>query len=335
MAEETTISTPVETSSVDTSTSIEPTETVDTSSVEPTTEEVTAETETNGADVVEEPQLERLYAGKYKSVEELEKGYAESQKAFNQVADLKKQIEAMNKAKAEADKKAQMEALKQAQQKGFNSVEAQEIAEKVQVAELEYYANNLGLVNPQDYETVRGYLANYYNTGSREYLNEAKKYFSSDFIEKVALAKNDLKSRLQGEFDAKNRKLFEENEQKLADELKGEYGEFLTSIKDNEPVTQALKMFCNTGHIQSREDMKVFVDLIGDIQKFYSDMAIKEYEAQKVIEATKEKAVIEAAGTSENVDAGKMPTLAQINAMTQAEYEEAYAKYGDKLLLAN
>lgn len=334
--EETTVSTPVETSTVDTSTSIEPTETVDTSNVEPTTEEVTAETGTENAQVVEETTQEpKLYAGKYKSVEELEKGYAESQKAFNKAAELEKKIAAMEQANAEREQKAQLERLQQAKNRGFDTVEAQEIADKLQVAELEYYANNLNQVSPENYETARQYLASYMQTGHKAYLDEAKKFFGSDLVEQAALMKNTLQNKLQGEFDAKHKQLLEANEQKLADELKGSYGEFLESIKEDEGVTQALQAFCNTGHIQSSEDMKVFIDIVDKIKTRAKEQAIKEYEAQKAIEATKEKAVIEAGNTTENVDGDKMPTLAQINAMTQAQYEAAYEKYGDKLLLAN
>lgn len=333
MADETTISTPTETV-VDTSSTVEPTD-VDTSTAEPTNDVEVAETETDSAEVVETTQEQKLYAGKYKSVEELEKGYAESQKAFNQVAELKKQIDAMNKAQADAQQKAQMEALKQAQQRGFNSVEAQEIADKVQVAELEYYANNLNQVSAQDYETVRQYLANYYQTGHKDYLNEAKKYFSSDFVEKVAIEKSNLRAKLQGEYNQKQQALFAEQEQKLAESLRGEFKDFLDSIKDNEIAQQTLKMYCDTGHIQSKEDMQVFINQLTGLQNYYKDIAIKEYEAQKAIEATKEKAVIDAGNGAENVNGDKIPTLAQINAMTQEQYEQAYAKYGDKLLLAN
>lgn len=335
MADETTISTPTETV-VDTSSSVEPTD-VDTSTVEPTNDVEVAETETENAQAVEEtPQeQERLYAGKYKSIEELEKGYAETQKFVNKASELEKRLHAMEQERAEAQQKAELERLQQAKNRGFDTVEAQEIADKLQVAELEYYANNLNQVTPEDYETVRQYLANYMQTGHKAYLNEAKKYFNSDIVEKAVLMKNDLQNKLQGEFDAKHRQLLAANEQKLAEELKGSYGEFLDSIKEDEGVSLALQTFCNTGHIQSKEDMQVFVDIVGKIQARAKEQAIKEYEAQKAIEATKEKAVIDAGSNVLESNGDKMPTLAQINAMTQAEYEQAYAKYGDKLLLAN
>jgi hypothetical protein len=68
MADETEISTPVETSDVTTSTDTP--EVSETAEVEVTDETQTAETETQGEG---EPPQEKLYAGKYKSIEELEK----------------------------------------------------------------------------------------------------------------------------------------------------------------------------------------------------------------------------------------------------------------------
>lgn len=321
MAEETTISTPDVETSTDTSTSVEPTNDVDTSTVEPEGVQNTAETETESAEGTQE----RLYANKYKTVEELEKGYAETQKVFNEKAELQKKYDALINERQEAAQKAQIEALRQAQQRGFNSVEAQQIADRVQVAELEYYANNLDLVNPEDYENCRNALANYYNTGHKSFLEQAKRYFNSDFVEQVALAKNDLQNKMQQEFNAKNKALLDQNEQKLAEVIKNEYGDFLTSIKDNESVSKALEIFCNTGHIQSKEDMGVFVDLINKMQSFYKEQAIKEYEAQKTIEATKGKAVIKSNGTESNE---AHYTVNDVGNMSQKEFDDYCKKYG-------
>ena len=92
MAEETTISTPGVETPTDTSTSVEPTNDVDTSTVEPEGVQNTDETETESAEGTQE----RLYANKYKTVEELEKGYAETQKVFNEKAELQKKIRCFN-----------------------------------------------------------------------------------------------------------------------------------------------------------------------------------------------------------------------------------------------
>ena len=66
------VSTPVENVAEDTSANIEPAN-ADTSMAEPETTEVTAETETETQ--VAEPVEQKLFAGKYKSIEDFEKGY--------------------------------------------------------------------------------------------------------------------------------------------------------------------------------------------------------------------------------------------------------------------
>lgn len=333
MAEETQISTPVETVDVDTSSSVEPAM-AETSTEEPAEVVETAETETENASVEENaPQEERMYAGKYKTVEELEKGYAETQKFVQKASELEKKLHALEQQKQEETLKAQQQALEQAKARGFETIEAQEIADKVQVAELEYYANNLNRVSAEKYEECRQALASYYQTGNKQYLDYAKTFFDSDFVEQVAIKKSEIKARMQGEYNQKQQQQFAEREQKLADTLRGEFKEFLDSIKDNEIVQQALKMYCDTGHIQSKEDMQVFINHINGLQNYYKELAIKEYEAQKAIEETKAKAQIEA-NTNFEVEADSIPTYAQLSKMTQAEYEEAYAKFGDKLLLA-
>jgi len=321
MADETTVSTPSETSVENTSVS-EPVNDTDTSNTELNTESNEAETETqnNGT------QQEKLYAGKYKSVEELEKGYQESQKFVQKASELEKRIQAFEQQKQQAEEQKQIEALKKAQERGFNTVEAQQIADKVQVAELEVYANNLNLVAPENYEVCRQALANYLQTENKAYLEQAKQFFGANFIEKVALYKKNVENQLQGEYNAKNAQLLDKKEQELADNIKAQYGEFLAGIKENPAVSQALQIFCNTGHIQSMEDMQTFVDLIGQMQNIYKEQAIKEYEAQKAIEATKNKAVIES--TAMDYDNNKSYTGADVSKMSQREFDDYCKKHG-------
>ena len=333
MTLETEISTPVETSDVDTSADVETTtetqeeiQVEDTSTAETTGEEVTAETET-------QPE-EKLYAGKYKSVEELEKGYGEVQKFVNKAHEFEKKYNELLKAQQEQAQRTQLERLQQAQQRGFDSVEAQEIADKVQVAELEYYAQNLNQVDPNDYETVRQLLGAYVQTAHKSYLDEAKRYFTSDFVERVVDLKRDLRNRLQGEYNARIEQQRNEAEMQLAEVLKANYSEFLADVATNEGKAQALKSFCDVGSIRSKEDMQVFADIYGKIAKYEREQAIKELEAKKAIEETKQRAQIEASTVS-GVAQDSAPTLADIRRMTQKEYNDAVDKWGlEKILTA-
>lgn len=338
METETEISTPVETD-VDTSVEVEPetveTETVetdtDTSITEPTEVQPTAETET-GTQAPEEPVL---YAGKYKTVEELEKGYAETQKFVNKASEYEKKYNELVERQQKEYEKAQAERLHQAQTRGFNSVEQQEIADKVTVAEFEYYTNNLHTLPPELSEAARQNLLQYCQTGYKGHLEEAKRYFPSDFIENVALAKSQMENQLKSEYESKRR--FEENAQaqKLAETLRADFAEFLADISTNEGKAKALKSFCDVGSINSKEDMQVLVDIYSQIAKFEREQAIKELKAQKAIEETKNKAQIES-GAKTNYNGESAPTYAQIQKMTQEEFNKACEKWGvEKIMTAN
>ena len=332
MEAETELSTPVETSDVDTSASIEP-ETVetdaDTSITEPTNVE-TAETETEAG--VTNSEEERLYAGKYKSVEELEKGYAETQKFVNKANEFEKKYNQLLERQQQEYQKAQAERLHQAQTRGFNSVEQQEISDQVTLMEFEYYANNMNGLHPDTIEQVRSNLLQYYQTGHKAYLDEAKRYYPSDFIEQVALAKSQTESKLRQEYEAKRQHEQDATTQKLAETLKADFAEFLTDIANNEGKAQALKSFCDVGSINSKEDMQVFAEIYGKIAAYEREQAIKELEAQKAIEETKNKAVIESA-PSNLPNGSEALTYERIKEMTQEEFDKAVDEYGLEALL--
>jgi hypothetical protein len=81
-------------------------------------------------------------------------------------------------------------------------------------------------------------------------------------------------------------------------------------------------MFCNAGFIQSKDDMEVFKGIIDGITASVKDQAIKEYEAQKAIDAEKAKAVIETGnqGTQIQNDLPSAETVSQ-------NYEKYIKKY--------
>lgn len=333
MADGTTVSTPADTTVIDTSATVEPTNEVDTSTAEPNADDNTAET---GTDTQDGEQTEpTLYAGKYKTVEELEKGYKESQKVFNEKAEIEKKYNDLLQQKETEYQKAEQQRLEHARQRGFKTAVDAEIADKVKVAEFEYYANNLNSVPAESFDTVRQYLLEYYSSGNEGFLNEAKRYFPSNMIENIALEKSKYEAQLRNEALTKQRQVDDANAQKLADVLRADYAEFLGDIKENEPKAEALKMFCSMGLIQSKDDMQVFQNVYSNIAKYVKEQAIKEYEANKAIEATKQGAVISQGASGYDVNSGKLPTYEQIANMTDAEYAQAYEKYGDKLLTVN
>lgn len=318
MAEETEISTP-EVETVETTSSDEVVETT-TSNDEIENGENTAETETEAEGEAQEPQL---YAGKYKTVEELVKGYNELQKSYTQGQQIKsKYDELLKQQKAEQDKQ-----LANAKELGFNTVQDKEISDRVNNYEYQKYANALNYL-PQEYQKeVFDYLNSYAQTGDKRYLEAAEAYYSSNFVKQTAREAFGFENQLKQQYELRSQKEKREQETALFNTLKADYGEWAQSIKECQPIQTALDMFYEAGFINSSEDMKVFTEICDGIMKFASDKAVKEYEANKAIEATKKAASIDG-GTVTDVDMSTMPTLEQLEKMSPAEYDKAVNKYG-------
>lgn len=323
MTEETQISTPVESAEVTTS-SEEVTQDVTTSEDEVTTETQTAETET-GAETAESEPEEKLYAGKYKNPEELEKGYLEAQKALTQAQQSKAKYDELIK------KQEQQEALnlQKAKDNGFNSVNEQKIKQQSQLAEFDEFYKAIPYVNQDDQPQVREFLNEYYRTGNVNYLNEAKRYYPADFLENVAVAKVEYENQLKTQFENEAKERAAKAEQELAETLKTEYGDFIeNTVKANKGFEDALKMFCNAGFIQSSEDMEVFKGIVENITNGIKEQAIKEYEAQKVIEETKKKAAIDTNGQPAGIETDSgIPSADELRAHPEL-YRKAVQKYG-------
>jgi hypothetical protein len=332
MTVETEISTPAENvEDVDTSLDSAPVDT-DTAEQEPTQQENAAETETKPT--VEEAPAE-LYAGKYKTVDDLVKGYKEAEKLISRSNDFEKKYNALLQEQETRAEQIAQERLRQAQQSGYRTAEEQEIDTQIKLAEYQYYAQGLNnVVNPEYLQEVSALLSNYYSTGHKAYLDEAKRYFTSDFIEEVANGKARYEQYLRGEYQSHIKAQKEAQESKLAEEIRAEYGEFLQDIQTNVGKAQALKTFCDVGSITSKADMQVFHSIYNQIAQYERAQAIKELEAQKVIEEAKNKAVI-GSGSQATGEIGGLKesyTQAEVDAMTQAEFDTLYGKHKDKFL---
>lgn len=325
MTEETTISTPEEvTETTDTVTDEVPAETETTSEVTPETETETAETETE-TETVQTPQTveKKLYAGKYESIEELEKGYGELNKAYTQANQIKAKYDKL----LEEQQKQNALNLEKAQKAGFNSIEEQEISKNVQLAEFNAFWSNLSALDAEVQPQVQQYLTEYYKTGNTDYLKAAKAYFSADFLERVAIGKKDYENQLKNDYQTKQSELKNQRDAELAQVLRNDFSELLADVNENKGKARALKAFCDADFITSKEDMQVFADIYKQIADYERAAAIKEYEAAKVIEKTKTAAQI---GTGTNTDGlpDVMPTLEEIEKMSAEDYSKAVDKYG-------
>lgn len=237
----------------------------------------------------------KKFAGKYNSVEELEKGYG-SQAAY--INELKSQI---NEFKTTVEKQKQAEhsaKLEEAKARGFDSVEAQEIAKKVILREFELYANNLVQVNPEYLENAKNALLNYYSTANEVYLKEAKKYFPDSFIENVAVQKQIFKSELENELRQNNERQFLQNRQELCSKIEENFKDFLADVivdkpeQANRAKTDVMAAMFNLGAIKTIEDMNVFVNLYNSI----SEQAVKDYltakQSQDLVNSVKQKSKV-------------------------------------------
>ena len=326
MTAEAEISTPVEAVAEETSTITEPVEETETPVVEPESTEETAEVQ---AEVTEEPVV---YAGKYNSVEALEKGYKELESKLGKPNEYEQKYNELLAKQAKAEQEAYEAKLREANNYGFKTVEDQEAHQQLQAAELEWYANNLNLVSPENYENARAYLGEYLRTGNLAYFAEAEKLFPIDFVKQAGVRKAELGARLQGEIAHKRQLARDEQDRTLAEAIKRDFAEFLGDTATNVQKANALKAMCDAGAINSVEDMQNFVQLYNGIVDSAKELAIKEYEAAKVIEETKQKAVIDGGAVNTAQEGGLKDsyTDAEVAKMSAEEFDALYTKYGDK-----
>lgn len=327
MTEQAEISTPADATVTDTTVDTAPD--TDTASTVPDTADTTAETTVEGND-----EGTKLYAGKYKTTDELEKGYLELQKLQSRPNEYEQKYNELIKKQQDAEQKQAQTELQNAKNRGFKSVEEQQIYDTVQSAELEWYANNLAYVSLDNFDSARQCLGDYLRTGQIDYLNEAKKYFPLDVVENIAKSKIELNTKLQQQAFQRQKTKRDEFNKNLAEQIKTNFAEFLADSEENTPKASALKAMCDVGVINSLDDMQNFVNLYSDLAENIKKQAIEEYKASQVIDNTKEKSVIDNANIAgSGIPTDGMPTYQQLVNMSQEEYNKAVEKYGLERLL--
>lgn len=192
------LSTPVENTNVDTSVTSAP-ETTDTTEnvTEPTNEpNATAENDQTGEQAPETTGNEKLYAGKYKSIEDLEKGYKEAEKSVTKVAELEKRI-----------KEFESKQPKYVNEDGkFNPEIKAKYDRAIDGQEFQAYINlarGLDADSRAEVEKLLTEAERVYNPYDKsayfKKLVEAKNYFPADVIENIAAYKKNLENKLSDE----------------------------------------------------------------------------------------------------------------------------------------
>lgn len=271
------------------------TESVTSECESPSNDEITEEHEPESENDTAEAEEARKYAGKYNSIEELEKGYGSQTSYINE---LQSTIEKYELKLAEQEQRANEVKLEEAKAKGFESIEAQEIAQKVIIKEFELYAGNLAKVNPEYQEIVSEALSKYYSTADKVFLNEAKKYFPDEVIENVTEEKLNLKSTLQNELKQRTEQQQYIEKQKLCSEIENNFKDFLSDVlvdesqKVNTAKSNALSAMFNLGVIKNTDDMKAFENLYNSIAERAVNDYISAIQAQDNVNSVKKKAFV-------------------------------------------
>lgn len=303
------ISTPVETVSADTSVTSAP-ETTDTAEIvaeptEPT--ESTAETTTETANQDAKPtQAEKLYAGKYKSIEDLEKGYKEAEKSFNKVAELEKEIKAYrgNTPKyVNDDGKFNPEIKTQYEQ----NIDNKEFLTYVE------YARGLDTETRNEVERLLGEAQRVYNPKNKQAykakLAEAKNYFSSELIESIANAKRNLEMQARVQMRS-----FEQQEQSkranvCADKIRQEPELFsLVSNQSKDFSPEVLGMVETIFDVYGDVDVPQTMKAINAIK----ELGVKQYLAKQEFEKTKTQANVGQGNNISTTQISGMPTRAEL-----------------------
>lgn len=233
-------STPVENEKIETS-SDEPAEKIASTSEkqsEPDLSDATADDV--GTNQNDEAKPEALLAGKFKTVEELAKGYKEAEKFVSKSAEYEKQLQAYKAQEEQAKLTREM----QARQEGFETPEEQQISRDVANHEFALFVNALeaGYAG-EGYEDALAALQKYQTTGNPSDLVMAKRLFDPQALELIAENRKAFKDQKLDEYHQnQSQQTFLSAKEKLETFAK-ETGDWLDSEIRQEAVGMAFNAF--------------------------------------------------------------------------------------------
>lgn len=254
-------------------------QTDDTSVIEADTAQAPAdETEPEVSDTeakTEEKNEETLIFGKYKSLEEAEKGYKEAEKAITRSAELEKKL----KAYQESEEKAQNERQQKAQSLGFNDAEEQEIDFKVKSFEFDRYVQALETtLSGEAYAKAYAALSRYQTTLNPRDLLEAKECFTPDTIAKIAENTAFFKQNAYQEYQANKRVQQIAEVNRILSEFAKENGGWLNPKERQDIVGMAINL---TGGNVDLSQVKTLIDAVEEYAvKAYQEKAKADAENQ-------------------------------------------------------
>ena len=321
MAEE---STPLTEAEADTSAVLENTDTSANEPADKTTEPEKAETkaETKAESGTENP-AEKLIFGKYKSIEDAEKGYKEAEKAITRSAELEKQL----KAYREKEEQARQTEQNNARQAGLNDAEEQKLDVSVKNYEFGLCVDALGAtLTGEKYREAYGHLLRYQATLNPRDLAMAKACFAPETIAeiagKTALFKQQASERYR---DYKRAKQLHDAKTKVA-AFSRETGDWLNPKERQDIVGLAINL---TGGAVDLNRVKELVDAV-------EAYAVKSYQAAESAKNENQQlqASLNAPAPSGNVtEAEHWFTREEYNRMSEEEFEANRDKIERQILL--
>lgn len=288
--------------------------------------------ETNGAEPEAENKTaantdttepEKLLAGKYKTVDELEKGYKEAQKFVTKAAEYEKQL----KAYKEAEEKAREQREIAARRQGYNDADEREFQFDIKNFEFQNYVQALETTLSGDvYTRAYNALLRYQNTGNPQDLAVARSCFTPDTVAKIA-KKTALyeQSRSNDYLERKNLQRLSaarNNLETFAKETEG----WLTPKERQDIVGLAVNL---TG---GDVDLRALKTLVDAAEKAAVDRYIAE---QKAISENKQvqDSLQTPTGGGNVVSGEKWVTREDYNAMSDAEFDRQRDKIERQILL--
>jgi antitoxin component HigA of HigAB toxin-antitoxin module len=310
------ISTPVETASVDTSATSEPvqTETSETTVTEPTQPtETTAETTTEAVNQETKPeQAEKLYAGKYKSIEDLEKGYKEAEKSVTKVAELERKIKEFE------DKQP-----KYVTEDGkFNPELKIKYDYEIDNREFLTYADlakSLDTDTRDEVEKLLGEAQRLYNPRNKsaylQKMKEAKNYFDSEIIENIAEQKRLLEAQAKEQMAGYEKQEYNRKAAECANKVK-EVPELYNLVNKESPDFKPEVLTLLDAIFDAYQD--VDIPQVTKVINTLKELGVKEYQKKQEFEQAKNQASV---SQGNNVTTPAQPDI------TAEEATKNYQKY--------
>lgn len=151
----------------------------------------------NGAEQTNKTPSEQLIFGKYKNIEEAEKGYKEAERSVTKAAELEKQLKAYQEKEELAREQREIAAREQ----GFSDAGEQEVRMSIAQHEFKRYCDALETrLTGDNYIKAYQALYAYQQSGNPEYLDMAKGYFPAAVISQISGDVVRFSDRVLGEY---------------------------------------------------------------------------------------------------------------------------------------